>query len=207
MLKTFIFDFDGTLADTFELNLQIVNLWAKKYGYIPVQIDELDSLRTKTIRQIFAERHIPILKLPFIVRDIRSSMIDKIPEIKPFDGLATVLAELKQREISLCVITSNSTENVEAFLKNNGIQFFKHIYSAKDTFGKDKVISKFMKQFGIDPQEAVYVGDEVRDIEAAHKAGIKIASVTWGYNAESILKTYQPDYLIRKPQELISIIE
>lgn len=52
----------------------------------------------------------------------------------------------------------------------------------------------------------MYVGDEVRDIEACQKVGIKIAAVTWGLNTKEALERYHPDSLIDKPQQLLDLV-
>jgi len=51
------------------------------------------------------------------------------------------------------------------------------------------------------------VGDEIRDITAARKAGMDIASVAWGYNTVESLKSHKPDYLIYEPSQLIEIVQ
>jgi len=55
-------------------------------------------------------------------------------------------------------------------------------------------------------EDVIYIGDEVRDIEAARAAGIKIASVTWGYNLESILTENKPDYIVTQPRDLLNLM-
>ena len=52
----------------------------------------------------------------------------------------------------------------------------------------------------------LYVGDETRDIEAAQKAGVSIAAVTWGYNSAEVLRRFSPDYLVNRPDELLSLM-
>ena len=63
-----------------------------------------------------------------------------------------------------------------------------------------------MKKSGRSKENAIYVGDEVRDIKAAKKAGVKVASVTWGYNLESVLSSFHPDYIINRPEDLIKLV-
>jgi len=63
-----------------------------------------------------------------------------------------------------------------------------------------------LKERNFDPQSVFYVGDETRDVEAARKAGVKTIAVTWGFNGEDILKKQKPDYLARRPEELIALL-
>jgi phosphoglycolate phosphatase-like HAD superfamily hydrolase len=55
-------------------------------------------------------------------------------------------------------------------------------------------------------QRAVYVGDEVRDIVAARKAGVDVAAVSWGYNTREVLAKHEPDYLIERPELLPTLL-
>jgi HAD superfamily hydrolase (TIGR01509 family) len=129
-----------------------------------------------------------------------------MPEIQLFPGIKEVLLELKKRGFQLGIITSNSRENVLASLAKNGLQdTFTFIYSGS-TFGKHKVINKWLRIENINPQEVVYVGDEIRDIDAAKKTGIKVIAVAWGFNSQEALAAQNPNFLIERPQELIEII-
>jgi phosphoglycolate phosphatase len=56
------------------------------------------------------------------------------------------------------------------------------------------------------PDNVLYVGDEVRDIVACKKAGVKIAWVDWGYDLKEAVADEKPDYLISNPLEIISIV-
>ena len=93
-----------------------------------------------------------------------------------------------------------------AALTKNGLpDTFTFIYSGS-TFGKHKVINKWLRIENINPEKVVYVGDEVRDIDAAKKTGIKVIAVGWGFNSQEALAAQNPDFLIERPQELIEIM-
>ena len=55
--------------------------------------------------------------------------------------------------------------------------------------------------------EAVYVGDEVRDIVACRRIGMPIISVTWGFNSADFLASAGPNHLAQSPEELRQILE
>ena len=52
----------------------------------------------------------------------------------------------------------------------------------------------------------IYIGDETRDIEAAHDAKIKIIAVTWGLNSRQILTKYKPEWLVNAPDDVITVL-
>ena len=64
-----------------------------------------------------------------------------------------------------------------------------------------------MEKHNLKPQEIIYVGDEVRDIQACKKIGVKIIAVSWGYNSKEILDREKPDYLVNKPIEIPKILK
>ena len=73
------------------------------------------------------------------------------------------------------------------------------IITNNNIFGKDKLLRKMGRQF-------VYVGDEVRDVEACKKAGVKMIGVTWGFNTKEALKKAGADYLVDNRTELRKLL-
>jgi len=206
MTKVIIFDFDGTLADTIDILLSITNRLSAEFGFKSATKEELAQLRNLTSWQILKYSGISIFKFPLLIRKLKAELRSEIPTIQLFPGIKEVLLELTKLGFQLGIITSNSRENVLALLEINGLQgTFTFIYSGS-TFGKHKVINKWLKKEHINPEEVIYVGDETRDIDAARKTGIKIIAVTWGFNSKSALAAQNPDFLIERPQELIEIM-
>lgn len=66
--------------------------------------------------------------------------------------------------------------------------------NSTNIMGKEKTIKKLLTSHKLNPHEVIYVGDEIRDIKACRKIGIKIICVDWGYDAIEMLKINQPDY-------------
>ena len=71
---------------------------------------------------------------------------------------------------------------------------------------KDKVIKRVLKHERLDPSSAIYVGDEVRDIEAAKRLGMPCAAVAWGYNSDVLLASYAPMVVVRTPKQLEKVL-
>lgn len=206
MLKVIIFDFDGTLADTIDILLNITNRLSAEFGFKSATKEELAQLSNLTSWQILRYSGISIFKFPLLIRKLKAELRNEIPNIQLFPGIKEVLLELKKLGFQLGIITSNSRENVLASLEINGLQdIFTFIYSGS-TFGKHKVIKRWLKKEHINAEEVIYVGDETRDIDAAKKTGIKIIAVSWGFNSQSALAAQNPDFLIERPQELIEIM-
>ena len=64
---------------------------------------------------------------------------------------------------------------------------------------------KLLKKYKTDKSQTFYIGDETRDIDAAKKNGIYAVAVTWGFNSEKILLQHQPDFIARRPEDLLNI--
>jgi len=85
------------------------------------------------------------------------------------------------------------------------MDYFDFIYSDGSLFGKGKILKRVLKKYEFFKRNVVYVGDEVRDIDAAREAGIKIVSVSWGFNSKEVLGSNKPNYIVDTPAELLGL--
>jgi phosphoglycolate phosphatase len=122
-----------------------------------------------------------------------------------FKGLEPILKSLAN-DYQLGILSSNSQENIGKFLKSKKLEIFDFVYTGSNLFAKDKIFKKIIRQEQLNKNQILYFGDEIRDIEACQKLGIKIAAVTWGFDDLEILKKAKPDYLISKPKEIKKIL-
>ena len=207
-MKSIIFDFDGTIADSFEVILRITNQLAAEFGFLPVQPEDVHRLKDLSSREIVRQSKVAPFKLPFLMRRLRGELNREIRYLKPICGMKAALLTLKQQGYQLGIVTSNSRENVIAFLEAQDLaEIFDFVGSGLALFGKGRVIQRLLKQHHLAPQDVIYVGDETRDIEAARKIGIKVISVSWGFNSTQALAAENPDYLIHQPDELLKVVE
>ncbi len=205
MTKTIIFDFDGTIADSIPLMLDIFNRsLAKKYGL--AKITDRKSLRELDLKELIGKSGLSHLRILLLLFDGKRIFSKRISELELIPGMDSALRGLGE-EYSLGIVSSGSVGNIESVLRRCGIrERFDFVVSKRALFGKHKALLKVMRKRGIEPSSAVYVGDEVRDIWAARKAGIRIVSVSWGMNSEKRLLRERPDFLARKPKDLLKLI-
>lgn len=207
MTKTIlIFDFDGTIADSRDLILETINKLSEKYGYKSIQNENIEKLRNKTIKELFHILRIPWIKLPLLLIEFRKKYSQQISFLKPIIGIREVLTKLQNERYELALVTSNSKENVKDFLQKNNIQVFNNIRAGLGLFGKSSVLNKLIREKNYNKEEMLYIGDEVRDIEASNRIGIEVIAVTWGFQSKSILKKYKPNYLVDTPNELYQVV-
>lgn len=207
-IKLVVFDFDGTIADTYDAFVEIVNNLAGEFGYKPVDQADLARYKNLSSREIVKQSEIPLIKIPFILRRVKLALRDKIKRLKPCQDIAPFLLKLKENGYSLGIVTSNAQENVLIFLENNGLSsLFDFIYSGNTLFGKHKVIEQVLRNYQLTPAEVVYVGDETRDILAARHSQVKVVAVGWGFNSPEVLIQHHPHAFITHPQELFNVLD
>lgn len=203
---TLLFDFDGTLADTLMAIVDIVNRIGLEYELKKIDDVELQKIRSMEVKELIKYSGISLLEVPFFVSRVRKMLKKDIENIKPISGIPEVLRHIFRESYDMHIVTSNSKENVEKFLKKTDLDFFSSVNSERNIWGKGKALKNFLKKRGINSNEAVYLGDEIRDIEAAREAGLRIISVGWGFNDIERLRKHDPDWLIKAPEEILGII-
>lgn len=201
--RNIIFDFDGTLADTMPVIIEIAE------GILQREIssEDIARYRNMTAKQVLKEARVPMYKVPRLLVKGRPLLMKRMNEVELFNGLDTVIKDLADSGHELFVVSSNSAGIINNFLNNFKLKkYFSSIYGNVGIFSKAQALKKVMKREGFSTDDAIYIGDEVRDIEAAKKVGMPIISVTWGYNGKKILASYKPDYLADKPADITKII-
>ena len=204
---TAIFDFDGTVTEILGYGLDIVNQLADEFGFREVRREEIEKLRDLKIRELAKKFGISVLTIPLIARRAHRLVKENMGKLTLMPGMKETLEQLHEEGYVLGILTSNSKENVEEFLERNKLEVFDFIYSSGSIFGKAGKMRKLLLAHGLSPDDIVYVGDEIRDIEAARKSGVRIISVTWGFNSEKSLRAQNPDFVVSKPKELVTVLE
>ena len=210
-IKFIIFDFDGTIADTLPYSFQRFLEIAKA-----LQLNDLNErqiikeIRSKSYQELLRGSFKRAwLKLPYVVNMIKNMQIElekEMKNIKFFTGVKSFLFDLKKKGYKLAIISSNRIENINKFIKFNKIDIFDFVHGKTDLFGKERYLKKFLKDFKLDGSEVIYIGDEIRDVEACKKAGIKMIGVSWGLHTIKALKKAGVDYTVKKPEDIFKII-
>ena len=201
-----IFDFDGTVADSFAESLQSYNRVAPRLRLRMAQENEVPRLRRMSAGQLLDTLGIPMWKLPRLMIAVRADLHDHFRSVRPVPGIAQALDELGRAGCHLAIVTSNSEENVRNFVVRHGIDGFQTIVAGASIFGKGTRLKRLLKSAGADGAAAVYVGDTVPDIRAAHEAGAAAVAVTWGFSDKVPLAAERPDALAETTDELAPAI-
>ena len=176
-----MFDFDGTLADSFPFFLSVFNTVADRHAFRRIDVARAGELRHLGVRQMMDHVGLPAWKLPLASKTFMAMMQDSAHEIPLFDGIADALRQLHGCGVQLAVVSSNSEHNVRAVLGPELTALVARFDCGMSVFGKASRIRAVLKACGAAPAEALYIGDQATDAEAARKAGVAFGAVHWGY--------------------------
>lgn len=196
-----IFDLDGTLADSFPWFLRNVNDVADRFGFRRMVDDEVDELRHAGSREIIRHLEVPMWKLPMIARHMRRMKADHLDGIPLFPGVETMLRTLRDGGLTLALVSSDDEANARRQL-GEVAALFAHFDCGASLFGKARKFRRVVKRAGLAPAQAISIGDEVRDIEAARAAGIACAAVMWGYAAPNALRGLAPELVFERMEDI-----
>ncbi|HEY2733507.1 MAG TPA: HAD-IA family hydrolase, partial [Polyangiales bacterium] len=201
-----IFDFDGTVADTFDAVVQVLNELAVEFGYHSADAEEVQRLRGLPPLEVAQRLGVAWPKVPQIVSRVRKEMMRSMPRVHPCEGVPEALQILRERGLALGLLTSNSRENVDLFLEHNPIAF-EFISTGSGLWSKHRRLASLLRRRKLLAAETAYIGDEVRDIEAGRKLGMRVVAVSWGYTAASLLAQHKPDHLLSNATELRTVFD
>lgn len=199
-----VFDFDGTLADTFVLALTIFcELTHRK----SMPDEDVSRLRDMSPRALMAELKIHLWQIPLLGWRTRRMLAKRLHTIKLVPDISEAIRQLS-RNYHLFILTTNSASNVRSVLARLNIaDQFVGIYGNAGILHKEHSLRRLLRQNQLSAKDVWYIGDEVRDIEAAHHVGMPVMAVSWGFNNIASLERHHPDKLVFSPDELVSHFE
>jgi phosphoglycolate phosphatase len=202
-----IFDFDGTIADSFVESLAAYNRVAPRLRLRSVRDGEVPALRRMGAGQLMHVLGIPMWKLPRLMIAVRADLHEHFHSVKPIAGIAEALRALSAAGCYLAMVTSNSEANVRQFLARHRIADFQTIAAGSSIFGKATRLRRLIKSARAEQATTFYVGDTVPDIRAAREAGTSAVAVAWGFSDRTPLAAEAPDALVESTQHLAAAIQ
>lgn len=201
MHKTFIFDFDGTIADSIDVLVETISEVVPGVTRDFLTREEAVYLLDSKVQYFIKEFRLKELKLLLMAKAIRRKYSPKIPSLKPFPEMVKTLKQLKKDGNKLIILTSSPLPPVEEFLsKHKIISLFDQIIGDASIFGKSQHLKKLCDE------NSYYIGDEIRDIRAGKQTGCKTVGVTWGFSRkEDFVDSHKADFVLEKPEELLKI--
>lgn len=201
-----IFDFDGTIADSFEYVFDFLKSEArntKEYS-----ADELKKFRKMSMKDLSIHLGVSYWKLPFTYFKGRRVMRAHMEHVQPFEGMVEIIRQLHHDDYALFITSANSGHNIRHMLRAQGIlSCFRAIRSSAGITGKPALLHQLIVRYRLSRRTTWYVGDEAGDIAAARRAGTRSLAVEWGFADPDRLRAANPDALAIRPEEIIQIVE
>ncbi|PIR12963.1 hypothetical protein COV49_03730 [Candidatus Falkowbacteria bacterium CG11_big_fil_rev_8_21_14_0_20_39_10] len=207
MIKTVLFDVDGTLLDTSEYIYQSFEYSLKKH-YKPLKRDRIGTIMGKPLEECYQ-----ILTTKDAVSDLAQSHNDFQKKNSylsfPFPHTLKVLRTLKDKNYHSAAVTSRRKNTVIETLKLAKILPLLDYIVTVDDVVKPKPhpesIRKALDFFGAEPKQAIMIGDSPADVHAGKNAGTQTIGVTYGFHGNKITE-FNPDFVIDDIAEVLNLV-
>lgn len=208
MIRTVIFDLDGTIANTLPMCLVAFKQAIEPLAGRSLSDEEIIATfgpsEEGTIQALIPEHYEQGLE-----RYLQhyATLHDRCPQ--PFDGLVPILNYLRSNRIYVAMVTGKGARSTKITLDKFGIHALFDLVETGSPLGPRKVqgIQNVLNRFGLHPDEAIYVGDTPSDIVTAREAKVGIIAAAWAETADcERLQAQHPDEMFRTMQEFSDYI-
>lgn len=212
MIKTVIFDLDGTLLNTLDDLKDSTNFALSQFGFPTRTLEEVRQFVGNGVKKLI-ERAVPVdcdeettLKCLAIFKEHYSK--NMYNHTKPYDGILDVLENLRNKGLRIAVVSNKFDSAVKELCTkyfNNLVDIA--IGQADDVPKKPAPngVFKAMKALNAEKISSVYIGDSEVDVATAKNSGLPCIGVTWGFRDEKDLTG--ANVIINAPSDLIPTIE
>lgn len=209
--KLLIFDFDGTLGNTF---MHIYNTFKRcinKYDLNDISVEDFLKINGSSL--------VEILKILGASDDIideirlfyRSSFLDDISDIILYDNVKETLIELKNRGYLLAIATNRDSNSLSYMLKEFGMDDLFDTYVCIDQVGNGKpdpeMINVILDKFDVDCKEVIMIGDTNFDILLGQNAKVSTCYACHTKEEDKKVMECNPDYVIYNFREILDLLE
>ena len=209
-MKALLFDFDGTLLNTNDLILD--TFMAVLGERFPGKFRREDCLRFigPSLKETFDE--LTPGETDEMIAKYQAFNMEHHDELaKGYDGVVETLEELKAMGIRMAIVSTKKRFSLERGMKLLGVTHLFETYIGFDDVEHEKPhpepVLLALSQLGVDKEDALMIGDNYHDILAGQNAGVKTAAVSWSIKGEDYLQTFNPDYMLKHMQDLITIVK
>lgn len=205
-----IFDLDGTLLDTLQDLANSVNIALEDFGQPVRTVEEVRAFVGNGVRKLM-QRAVP----EETDEDLGERIYERFLEVydreknhytKPYDGILELIALLKARGIACAVLSNKNDDAVAALCEAhfpNCFEFTQGMRPGVAPKPAPDALFALCTRMGINPEDAVYIGDSEVDVKTAQAAGMRLVAVTWGFRSREMLAKTGAKEMIDAPRELI----
>lgn len=199
--RVILLDFDGVIADSFEVYYQVMVRTLREFGYSCVRNPEdFRSVLDGNLFASLAALEVRPEDMGEILSEASRKVLGRLGEIELFPGIPEALHGLCER-CPVYLVTSNHGTVAEAVLGRAGLLgCFQDVLGAEVDPSKTRKIRTVR---GRHPGRGlVYVGDTVGDLREARAARASRAAALWGWHDAERLRREDPEYLLASPGDL-----
>lgn len=209
MIKAVLFDFDGTLINTNDLIFKSYEVAFREVFNRKIEMDEILTLYGKPLySSLMQYGEEDGERLYRIYREYNETNHDLLA--KPFDGVFDGVKTLLKNGYRLGIVTSKRSRLVLRgidILKLSGA--FEVIITpddTKETKPHPEPVLCGCERLGVLPEETIYVGDSVFDLEAGQAAKTRLCGVSYSVTPKEELMKYKPDFFVDSISELSELL-
>ena len=180
----------------------LVNDVADRFRFARLDEARMERLRSAGPFETLKELGVPRWKLPLIARHMRRLKAHDAHRTTLFPGVPAMLRRLKDRGVTLAVVSSDAEANVRRTLGPLNAGLIDAYACGVPVFGKPGRMRQLLRRGRFQPAEVIAIGDEIRDIEAARSVGIAFGAVSWGYARPAALAARAPAVLFATMDEI-----
>lgn len=207
-IKAVLFDLDGTLLDTSEYILQAFEFTFDLHKIPKIDRSEIVPLIGLSLPEMY-QRLTNLDEVDHFRKTHNDFQLNNLHLIKSFLQTNKTLAELTKRGYKLAVITMRFSRSTQVTLKQAKILSYFDVIITPDDVKNVKPhpepLLTALSRFGVDPTEAIMVGDTDLDVMAGKNAGTKTVGVTYGFHGKRIADS-KPDYVVDDIGDLLNIL-
>lgn len=210
---TIIFDLDGTILYTLEDLTDSVNMVLDSEGYPLRKMEEVRNSIGEGYRRLIEKSLPPASSASEIDRCTKffrkiyyENMANKT---KPYEGILPLMQKLKKLDIKIGVV-SNKMDEATKEACSHYFKGYIDVAIGDNPLRKRKPapdnVYEVLGQLGSLKDTTIFVGDSNVDIQTAKNAGLVCVGVSWGYRTKDVLVSEGADFIIDKPDELLTIL-
>lgn len=205
MLKYVIFDIDGTIIDSELVILKSLQQVLKEEG-MDYKIDDLKF--SFGIPGFNSLQKLNVKDIDRVLNKWAKTILDFSHEIKPFPGIVDVLKHLSASPVRTGIVTSKTKQEfVEGFVPHGLNTYFDCVITASDTENHKphpEPLLACMRRLQANPEQTVYIGDAIYDLQCAKDAGVKFGLALWGAKTTEGFET--ADFIFTEPKDILNLI-
>ena len=209
------FDLDGTLVDTADDLAAPVNHMREARGLKPLPLEEYRPFASAGSRGLLHiglgattdDPDYPALRTEFLNRYEQEIAVHS----RLFDGMPELLAWLETNGIRWGVISNKLEYLVHRLVQQLGLGHRVALAYGGDTAPRAKPwpdpLKMALQETGLTARQCVYIGDDLRDIQAAHAVDMPAVAAAYGYGNPNEIPQWRADHIVTSPQEFLAMLK